>query len=238
MSNRGIGNKTRRRRGSGRRFIQLWTNVKRSAAYHSLSCGARAALFEILDKYTGINNGMIGMGARELADRLDCSKQGAANFLNELDDSGLARPTFLGTWRGKRASEWRLTFYRCDKTGELPVLNWEAHSQSTRLTEPVNDVGHKPALSQRGRTQERNSPMKSKPLSQRSRTHIDIYQRDRDTDAPPSVGLTEHSVSGKPAQNVVAFEARAPRARRRGKKVSEALQIELARIARKMAGEQ
>ena len=35
---------------SGRRFIQLWTNVKRSEAYHSLSAYARAALIELIDR--------------------------------------------------------------------------------------------------------------------------------------------------------------------------------------------
>ena len=58
-----------RRKQSRRRFIQLWTNVKRSDAYHSLSPLARSALFEVLDKFTGINNGMIVMATRDLAER-------------------------------------------------------------------------------------------------------------------------------------------------------------------------
>ena len=51
-----------RQRRSGRRFIQLWSNVKRStASYHGLSLGGRSALLELLDKYSGANNGMIAM---------------------------------------------------------------------------------------------------------------------------------------------------------------------------------
>ena len=45
--------------------------------------------------------------------------------LRELDDAKLAQPVTVGAWRGRRASEWRLTFYRCDKTGELPTTQWE-----------------------------------------------------------------------------------------------------------------
>ena len=45
--------------------------------------------------------------------------------LRELDDAKLAHPVTVGAWRGRRASEWRLTFYRCDKTGELPTTQWE-----------------------------------------------------------------------------------------------------------------
>jgi hypothetical protein len=70
------------RRG-GRRFIQLWTNVKRSEAYYGLSVYARSALIELLDRYTGCNNGMIGLGCRELADALNCSRDRAAKALRE-----------------------------------------------------------------------------------------------------------------------------------------------------------
>lgn len=114
----------RRKKGTGRRFIQFYHNVKRSAAYHGLGLPARCALIELMDRYNGINNGMISMSAREMAERLKCHHATAARALIELDDSGLARPLTGGVWRGRRATEWRLTFWRCDKTGELPVLNW------------------------------------------------------------------------------------------------------------------
>ena len=81
--------KKRRFKGGGRRFIQLYHNVKRSRAYHGLSVYARCALFELLERYTGINNGMIGLGCRELAEELNCSRDTAAKALRELDDSGL-----------------------------------------------------------------------------------------------------------------------------------------------------
>src|SRR5262249_55270944 len=54
--------KQRRMRGIGRskrRFLQLYTNVKRSTPYHSLSPYARSLLFELIDRYNGCNNGMI-----------------------------------------------------------------------------------------------------------------------------------------------------------------------------------
>jgi hypothetical protein len=45
--------------------------------------------------------------------------------LQKLDDAGLARPTKVGAWRGKRATEWRLMWRRCDKSGDLPVNHWD-----------------------------------------------------------------------------------------------------------------
>ena len=170
--------KKRRFKGGGRRFIQLYHNVKRSRAYHDLSVYARCALFELLERYTGINNGMIGLGCRELAEELNCSRDTAAKALRELDDSGLVQPLTAGVWRGKKATEWRLTFFRCDKTGELPILNWDPSSQSVSQDAKVRVVGHNGSVSPSGRTQEPKNSMNENPLSPSGRTHIDIYQGD------------------------------------------------------------
>jgi hypothetical protein len=167
------------RRHSGRRFIQLWTNVKRSAAYHSLSLGARCALVELLDKYDGCNNGMLAMGVRELQERLQCSPRGACNFLRELDDAGLARPTYVGAWRGRKASEWRVMFYRCDKTGDLPVKNWNP-AECTRGSAKVHQGKRRDGLSAPGEAQKRNSSINGYPLSAPGEAHIHIYQGDSD----------------------------------------------------------
>jgi hypothetical protein len=72
---------SKRRRKGGRRCIQLWSNMKRSQAFHDCSVYARCALFELLDRYTGLNNGMIALSVRELADDLKCDKDTAARAL-------------------------------------------------------------------------------------------------------------------------------------------------------------
>jgi hypothetical protein len=140
--------RSQRRRAGGPPFVQLYRFIKRSQAYHDLSLPARCALIELLDRYTGINNGMIGLGARELASELKSSKDTAARALRELDDSGLVRCMKAGVWRGKRATEWRLSFYRCDVSGDLPNKSWpHAHSQSDQRDTKVRPEGHKRALS-------------------------------------------------------------------------------------------
>jgi hypothetical protein len=164
---------------SGRRFIQLFSNVKRSEAYHGLGPLARAMLIEILDRYTGINNGMIAMSCRDGADALRCSRGAAANALRELDDAGLVRPVTGGVWRGKRATEWRLTFYRCDKTGELPVTSWKEHAKCppgwTQDASKVHRGGRKQAKCPSGRTHRRNSSMNGSAKCPPGWTNIDIY---------------------------------------------------------------
>jgi hypothetical protein len=74
---RGVGGRSKRQ------FIRFFTNVKRSKAYHGLSRTARALLFEMLDRYTGINNGMIGLGVREAKYELGCSHGTVVNAMRE-----------------------------------------------------------------------------------------------------------------------------------------------------------
>ena len=171
----------------GRRFLQLFMNVKHSAAYHGLSVPARCALFELLERYNGINNGFIGLGVCELADALHCSKDTAASALHELDDSGLVRPTKWGIWRGRRATEWRLMFYRCDKSHDLPVSKWPQRDLSPKSgatdpnekTSPVRSTGkegrpggHNARSRPTSRTQVPDSSIDAESLSTAGGTHI------------------------------------------------------------------
>ena len=171
--------KARRLRGKakkGRQFLRLFTNVKRSTEYHGLGCYARALLFELIDRFNGCNNGMIGLGVREAAYELGCSQGTACNAMRELDDSGLARPLTPGAWRGKKASEWCLTFLYCNKTGQAPRTQYEEripHSEFTTRSAKVHVVEHREPLSSRGGAQKRNSSINDSDLSSRGDAHID-----------------------------------------------------------------
>ena len=120
--------KARKIQGKGKRsgpgFMQLPHYVKRSTGYHGLSLAARALLTEIYDRYNGSNNGMIALGVREAAYELGCNQGTISRAARELDDADLVRPTKVGAWRGREATEWRVTWRRCDKTGDLPRSNW------------------------------------------------------------------------------------------------------------------
>jgi hypothetical protein len=209
----------------GRQFLLLYTNVKRSKAYHGLSPKARALLFELIDRYNGINNGMIGFGAREAAHELQCGKSSAATALQELDDSGLARAMTPGAWRGKKATEWRLMFLRCNKTQEPAVTKWEQRpslSQSGQMDTKVQPAGNRDSLGPVLGTQKPNSSMNGKSLSPVLGTHTDIYQG-----PGGSVGLTQDEVmlaeslakteSNQQAQNNVALSANPKNLRKRRK---------------------
>jgi DNA-binding MarR family transcriptional regulator len=118
--------KTKLRRKQGRKsngpsFVQLFKYMLKSPAWLALSATAKAAYVQIALRYDGINNGTIALGVRTLAQELNCSRATAARALIELEDAGFIETAKLGSFTRKRmASEYRLTTFRCDLTGELP----------------------------------------------------------------------------------------------------------------------
>jgi hypothetical protein len=184
----------RRFKGGGRRFIQLYHNVKRSQAYHDLSVYGRSALFELLERHTGCNNGMIALGVRELSEALKCSHGTAVKAFRELDDANLARPVKLGAWRGKKATEWRLTFYRCEVTGELPILNWQPRSEVTAKSAEGHVGKCKPPLRSCWKAQTPKNPITERSLRSRGEAHIDIYQGGAKLVTCSEGATQEHSV--------------------------------------------
>lgn len=101
---------------NGPPFVQLFHYMLDSPAWLSLSLPARAAFVELARRYNGANNGLIGMSATELGERIGKSKATAARALNELEEKGFVAVTKVGTFRRKdrQASEYRLTLHRCD----------------------------------------------------------------------------------------------------------------------------
>ena len=160
-------------------FIQIKQVVKRSRAYHGLSVYARAALIELIDQR---NNGRIVLGVRELAYELRCSADTASRALNDLDDFKLAHPTKVGAWRGKQATEWRLTFIAAPDA--LPVTSWTPRPtfrEFGRKDAKVRQEEHRENLSPATGTGggKSNEWVKS---SSATGTHLDIYHGDNARD--------------------------------------------------------
>jgi hypothetical protein len=199
--------KQRRMRGIGgrskRKFLRLFTNVKRSKAYHGLSRWARCLLFELLDRYTGINNGMIGLGVREAQYELGCSHGSVCNAMRELDDAGLARPTKVGSYLGKKATEWRLMFLRCDKTGDGAVDQWEQRTPFSEVnieSAKGHSRKHREAVRSLSKAQTQKNSMNEIEKRSAGKAHIDIYQGLGDQEGstvPGSHSAPEHAPKGQ-----------------------------------------
>jgi len=114
-----------RRKGKPK-FIMIEGYVKRSAAWRALTPVERAAYLEVKWRYDGHNNGRIGLGCRELADELNMGRDTAVRALDGLQAKGFIAKVKASAFNVKNrlATEWRLTEYRCDVTGDPPTKDF------------------------------------------------------------------------------------------------------------------
>jgi hypothetical protein len=158
-------------------FVMLPKWLLDSPAYAALSLPARAALVELLHVYDGFNNGTLGMSARRLAERLGCSPDTANRALHELDDIGFVDTMKIGSFSRKRlASEYRLTFHRCDISGALPskrFMRW--FSQSDVKDNIVPEIGQSKGKERLQSDQRVYRAPKPPAHSPTTGTHIDLY---------------------------------------------------------------
>ena len=162
-----------------RQYVQLYRNIKRSQAYHSLSVYARALLIELIDRHNGCNNGMIGLGVREAKYELGCSQGRVSRAMRELDDAGLARPDKDWSVARQEGDRMAVDVPKMRQDQEPAVTQWDQrkpHSEFTLGYAEVHAGVHREPLSSRGGTQKPNSSMNGIGLSSPSDTHIDIYQ--------------------------------------------------------------
>ncbi len=122
--------RTVRRRTKGRGtqpFIQIFKYMLETPAWLSLPVISRAAYIHLAARYNGSNNGKISLSARVLAKELGCAPGTAARALTNLDDAGFIRPTSIGLFKlkNRKASEYRLTAFRCDETGEAATRDFQ-----------------------------------------------------------------------------------------------------------------
>ena len=93
----------------------------RSEAYRSLKPGPVALLVQIVLRYNGSNNGLIGLGRREACEAISISdKDTASKYFRELEEKGFIKATKHGAFNMKdpsarRATEWALTWERLNE---------------------------------------------------------------------------------------------------------------------------
>jgi len=143
------------------KFLMIEAYVIRSAAWQALSPNDRAAYLELKWRYDGLNNGRIGLGNRDLAEALHSSKDTARRALDSLVEKGFLTKTRTSGFNVKcrAATEWRLTEYPCNVSGELPTkafMRWQpeknlqahhedtqAHHEDTTPPKTVENVHHR-----------------------------------------------------------------------------------------------
>ncbi|MFT3986308.1 hypothetical protein [Aestuariivirga sp.] len=132
-------NKTGRGGNTLSSFIAIERYLLKSAAWRSLPMTARAAYIEMACLYDGGNNGLLIASARVMGERLGVNKATASRAIAELIERGFLALARQGGFniKDRHAAEYRLTAYRCDKSGALAskeFLKWEAASSEHGCT--------------------------------------------------------------------------------------------------------
>jgi len=101
-----------------------------SQAWRSLDPVARVLFVELAQRYTGFNNGHIGLGLREAARALKVKPHTVGKAFSALQDHGFVVMTQDSGFDHKRlAREWRLTIF--------PTGDWQAPTAP-----PTHDYVH------------------------------------------------------------------------------------------------
>jgi hypothetical protein len=116
----------KKKRATAERFVRLTYGMMQSHGWRSLDTNARAIYVELAMLYHGNNNGRIGLSARQAAVAIHVSKDTAARAMSRLQDRGFIVAMTKGRFDLKRhATEWRLTEFKCDLTGQPASRDFE-----------------------------------------------------------------------------------------------------------------
>lgn len=118
-------NKKGRSKGTGR-FVMLTYDMLSSPAWEALSAQARSVLIQIAKSYDGKNNGRIGASNHNLSNQSKVSKNTVTKAIRELVEAGFLEVVQVGAFslKVRHASEFRLTWQKCDKTGDPQTNAW------------------------------------------------------------------------------------------------------------------
>ena len=139
--------KTGRSKGESR-HVRLYHWLMNSPAWSHLGALERAIYLEIASRYAGegSNNGKLPYSVREAAETFKVSPATASRALRGLEETGFIVSVTKGGFSRKvrHATEWRLTEFRCDVTGEMAskeFMSWRPTvpvvKQQMQITVPV-----------------------------------------------------------------------------------------------------
>ena len=116
------------------RFVRLTLGMMETKAWQSLDGNARAIYVALATIYCGSNNGRIGCSVRQAARTVSVSPATAARSMTRLQERGFIVAMTKGYFKLKRhATEWRLTEFRCDVTGQPASRDFESWTSADIL---------------------------------------------------------------------------------------------------------
>lgn len=127
MSRNKIDKKGRSKGNTGT-FTMLKHEITRSKAWFALTAPEKAVFIQILLRLdiNKTNNGKIFVSQRTLADECHITRPTVAKSIKRLQEIGFIEIVSNGTFncKTKLATEYRLTFEKCNVTGKLASNKW------------------------------------------------------------------------------------------------------------------
>ena len=124
----------KKKRTTSERYVRLTHLMMQTQAWHSLDGNARAIYIELAARYCGNNNGRISYSQRQAVQAIHVSKTTALRAMAALQDRGFIVAVTKGCFdRLRHATEWRLTVFRCDVTGQPASRDFETWSTAEIL---------------------------------------------------------------------------------------------------------
>ena len=122
------------------RYFQLHHYMLKTDAWKALSAPARAVYVQIGSRYNGANNGRLSCSVRDAATECNLANNTANRAFKELVDLGFIEETRHGSLSRKTriASEWRLTAFRCDLTGNPKTCPLHAPGNASARQSPAS----------------------------------------------------------------------------------------------------
>ena len=137
----GKANATGRTHKKTDRFFPAHHSILASPAWLRLSANAKAAWLQIGLLYNGTNNGALAVSCRRLGHQLNISKDSAARAINDLVTCGFLEVTAASSFSRKRlATEYRLTQFKCDRTGESPSRAFQNLGKTAAAHSPCGEA--------------------------------------------------------------------------------------------------
>jgi DNA-binding transcriptional MocR family regulator len=125
----------KKKRATAERYVRLTLRMMQTQAWRSLDGNARAIYVELAMLYRGNNNGAIGFSTRQAAQAIGVSRATATRAMTALQDRRFIVATARGRFNLKRhATEWRLTEFKCDLTGQLATRYFETWTTADIIT--------------------------------------------------------------------------------------------------------
>jgi hypothetical protein len=119
---------------------RIFESMMLTQAWQDLSGNEVSLYLQMVRKYRGNNNGAIVFGRREAERLLGVSSKTACKLFAGLERRGFIAPIVKGVFTLKlKATEWRLTEYDCDVTGEVATndfIHWRP--ENAEKSEPKN----------------------------------------------------------------------------------------------------